>query len=242
MSTAIILGPPPEFSSDGTPPPVFSDPMIVATWGFSIDTASSELSDVKPARVNYWPRTGTVGAVALLSPVLVPAAAAAVGAKLLARRGSQRAAPVRESVKSTAEREPRQLVYSQRWRRDDPIVQLPPGVTSEKSYTVTTGIEHSRTREISQSLGMNTASPVEFSASLGSKFGLQLTIKSEETETSTLKLANDASDCYRLFARWSVVHRLEVVTAEDPLRALATAEIVDADSVNLTSADVPRRA
>ena len=40
----------------------------------------------------------------------------------------------------------RALIYSQLWQRDDPITQLPPGVTSEKSYTVTTGIEQYRAR------------------------------------------------------------------------------------------------
>jgi hypothetical protein len=56
-----------------------------------------------------------------------------------------------------------------------------------------------------------------------------------------LTLTNDSTDGYRRFARWSVVHRLEVVGGS-PLRALATAEIVDVDSANLTWADVQRSA
>jgi hypothetical protein len=160
MSVPIVLGPPPEFGSGGTPPPVASDPMTVATWRFTIDTGSSELFAVEPAHLARSLAIGVVFPPALLLFY------AKVGVKLLARRKLERGTLVSRSASTSAEREQRQLLYSQRWRRDDPVVQLPPGVKSEKSYTVTTGIEQSRSLELSRSLGVKTASPRSLSSSV----------------------------------------------------------------------------
>jgi hypothetical protein len=139
---------------------------------------------------------------------------------------------------TAAEPEHRKLVYSQRWHRDDPIVQLPPGAATEKSYTVTIGVDEVHAEKLSSSLGIKAPGPAGLSASLSSESGLQLKLSRQETRTSKLRLANTASDGYRRFAHWSVVHRLEVFTADD--EPLASTEVIDVENVNLTWVDVQR--
>jgi hypothetical protein len=50
--------------------------------------------------------------------------------------------------------EERLLIYTKNWEREDPVVQLPPGVSMEKSFTQTVGLSKSVQEELSASLGV----------------------------------------------------------------------------------------
>jgi hypothetical protein len=251
-SKAIILGCPPEFGSDGSWPPVSSEPVLVADKTFVVGVDGPDLQHVTSRFVGMGRAaaagSGALAAAALLGPIGLGLGAGYVA--LTAGRKKRRHRP-------EPEHEVRQLIYSQLWRRDDPIVQLPPGTTQETTYTVTTGIEQSRTRELSQSLGLKTGSPVALSGSLGTKFGLQLTLRAEETRADTLRLQNTGTEKYRRFARWSVVHRLDVLRFSAPAMSdgqtvakvvmgsgsqhlLVRVEIPDSNGANLTAVDVDR--
>ena len=265
MSTAIVLGSPPEFGRDGSWPPVSSQAVVVSTKTFAIGEDAPDPSHIpstttrtttaKSGGGSASALAGASGAMAgavVLGPIGFVLGAGLVAAVARRKRQHRRIEPERES-------EVRMLIYSQLWRRDDPIVQLPPGTTQEKTYTVTTGIERSHTRELSRSLGLKTGDALALSASLATRFGTQITLKAQESRTDTLRLQNDGAESYRRFARWSVIHRLEVVSLGDPARrggppvanvrsirdragthrlVLVSVEIPDANSANLTAVDI----
>ena len=106
--------------------------------------------------------------------------------------------------------EVRQVVYSQAWGRDDPIVQLPPGATHEQSYSVTFGISETQTRELAQSLGLKLGKAGALTGELSSKFGIATTISEQRSVTDTVTLRNDGARGYRLYARWFVRHEIIV--------------------------------
>jgi hypothetical protein len=83
---------------------------------------------------------GTVGV--LFWPAGVGMLGYLAAKKMIKRRGE--AAEVRE------------IVYSLAWARHDPVVQLPPGVSHEHSYSMMCGISETQTRELTQSLGLNS--------------------------------------------------------------------------------------
>jgi hypothetical protein len=260
MSRAIVLGSPPEFGKDGSSPPVSSEPVVVSTKTFVVGDDGPDLSHIASRVAGIGPAvafgssaaagasitSGAVVGTALLGPLGL-----VLGAGLLAAAAGRR----RQQHRREPERAVRQLTYSQLWRRDDPIVQLPPGTAQERTYTVTTGIEQSRTRELSRSLGFKTGDAVVLSGSVGTKFGLQLTLSAQETHTVTLRLQNPGTEKYRRFARWSVVHRLEVVSFSvqaisdgqavakvvsggGSRHLLVSVEIPDSNSANLTAVNV----
>jgi hypothetical protein len=107
--------------------------------------------------------------------------------------------------------EKREVVYTQAWRRDDPIVQLPPGATKAHQIELTYGITESQTEELAQSLGFNIGSKsAQISGELSSKFGIQTTLSVQESVTDTITLTNDVLKGYRLFALWSIKHTITV--------------------------------
>ena len=265
MSRAIVLGSPPEFGKDGSPPPVWSQAVVVSTKTFVVDGDTLDSSHIPPTttRVSTGKsgggRAGTMAGAtgAMAGAVVLGPVGFVVGAGLLAAAAGRKRHHRRNGSKRGPEHEPevRMLIYSQLWQRDDPIVQLPPGAAQEKSYTVTTGIEQAHTRELARSLGLKTCDAVALSASLATRFSTQVTLKAQESHTVTLRLQNDGAERYRLFARWSVIHRLEVVSvrrggppvailrssrerARGQRMVLASVEIPDSNSANLTAVDV----
>jgi len=112
--------------------------------------------------------------------------------------------------------EVRQVVYSQAWGRDDPIVQLPPGATHEQSYSVTFGISETQTRELAQSLGLKLSKAGALTGELSSKFGIATTISEQRSVTDTVTLRNDGARGYRLYARWFVRHEIIVQRLDMP--------------------------
>jgi hypothetical protein len=99
-----------------------------------------------------------------------------------------------------------QLMHSVRWRRKDPVTQLPPDATHEMTHTVTTGlsIEHSQT--LAESLGLDLGGKAglqtKLSYKLQEQFGLKLNITATEETSTKLTLSNQSKNSYRLFALW----------------------------------------
>jgi hypothetical protein len=109
----------------------------------------------------------------------------------------------------------RRLVHSVRWRRKDPVTQLPPGSTQEVTDSVTTGlsVEHSWT--LADSLGVNLGAKAagiqaKLSSQLQEQFGLTLEITAQEQRSTKLTVTNPTADQSRLFALWHVDHRVTV--------------------------------
>lgn len=109
----------------------------------------------------------------------------------------------------------RRAVRSVRWRRKDPVTQLPPGVTHEMTQSVTTGlsVEHSRT--LADSLGFDLGGEAagvqaKLSSQAQEQLGLKLDITSQQQHSTKLTLCNSSEDRYRLFALWHVDHRISV--------------------------------
>lgn len=112
--------------------------------------------------------------------------------------------------------EVREVVYSQAWRRDDPIVQLPPGATYEQSYSTTYGLSETQSRELAQSLGLKLGNAGALTGELARKFGIATTISEQRSVTDTVTLRNDGIRVYRLYARWFVRHEITVQRLEIP--------------------------
>jgi hypothetical protein len=109
----------------------------------------------------------------------------------------------------------RRLVHSVRWRRSDPVTQLPPGATDELMYSITTGLSVERSRTLANSLGVSIgADAAHIQASLNhqvmEEFGLSIEITAQEQRSNKLTLPNSRPDRYGLFALWHVDHRIDV--------------------------------
>jgi hypothetical protein len=116
----------------------------------------------------------------------------------------------------------RRLVYATRWKRKDPVTQLPPGSVHEMTYSVTTGlsIEHSET--LAKSLGMSiggsfTGLETRLNSHLNRELGIKVDVTSQVDRSTKLTLTNTSNDHYRLFALWHVVHKITVDALELPL-------------------------
>jgi hypothetical protein len=113
----------------------------------------------------------------------------------------------------------RRMVHSVRWRRKDPVIQLPPGSANETTYSLTTGLSIERSQTLANSLGLSLGSTIvglqsKLSSQLEQQFSLKLSLTAEESMTSTIRLQNDTADCYRLFALWHKEYSI-TVTALD---------------------------
>jgi len=120
------------------------------------------------------------------------------------------------------ENELRRLVYATRWKRKDPITQLPPGSVHEMTYSVTTGlsVEHSET--LAKSLGISvggkfTGLETRLNSHLNRELGIKLDVTSQIDRSTKLTLTNPSSDHYRLFALWHVDHQITVDALELPM-------------------------
>jgi hypothetical protein len=224
VSDTRSLEPPPEFGSDGSDPPRRSAPVVIAEDVFVVDPET--------------PRD--TGGLAARTQTLWTQASRRLRPNSLERITADLRAEIALS-------EWRQLVYSQRWQREE-VVQVAPGAKIEHRSTVKTGFELNLADDLSWSLGLHTAGPAQLAASLGAKLGLSLTLTEERTETSGVTLVNDLRDRYRRFAIWRVVHRFDVrpfqlrPPSEPPPPAMKTFETVDPGPASTTSWPRPRRA
>jgi hypothetical protein len=205
---AVTLGAPPSFGAGGAWPPLESRPVVIASAMFATAPRSGRASGEYRTTLTRWsifsPTTKVV--TATLGGVLFwPAGVVMLGY-----------VAIKKMMRTGKSGEVRQVVYSQVWRRDDPVVQLPPGVTHEQSYSMTCGISETQTRELAQSLGLKLGRAGALTGELSSKFGIATTISEQQSLTHTVTLRNDGAQAYRLYARWFVRHEITVQRLELP--------------------------
>jgi hypothetical protein len=102
---------------------------------------------------------------------------------------------------------PLEACYSRFWRRDDPVIQLPPGTNAEVASSIRTGLTAERSLEVARSLG---ASAKGLSPALSSKTSSKVAVLEERELSVKVSLANPLADAYRRFAVWHIVDRIEV--------------------------------
>ena len=114
------------------------------------------------------------------------------------------------------ERELRRVVHSVRWRRTDPVSQLPPGASDVMTDLVTTGLSTEYSQTLASSLGISIGSGLHgvaqanLSSQLQQQFGITLQITSQEQKSKELTVSNPSADRSRLFASWHVDNRIAV--------------------------------
>lgn len=129
------------------------------------------------------------------------------------RRGRRLAVPDQPEL--------RRVVYSTRWRRQDPVVQLPPGSTHEATHSISTGLTVERSLTLADSLGLGISGggvgvQARLSSELTRKFGFSLEITAREETQRKLILSNQSDVRYRRFALWHIDHRITVSALEIP--------------------------
>jgi hypothetical protein len=204
---AVVLGAPPPFGSNGAWPPISTRPVVIASAVFQTalrpGRTSGDYQATLARRSFINPTTkvvaGTVGGV-----LFWPAGVALLGYVAV------------KKMRAGKTGETREVVYSQAWQRDDPIVQLPPGATHEQSYSMTCGISETQTRELTRSLGLKLGKAGALTGELSSKFGIATTVSEQLSITDTVMLRNEGTQAYRLYARWFVRHELTVQRLEVP--------------------------
>lgn len=204
---AVALGNPPLFGAGGAWPPLESSPVVIASAVFHTAPRSGQVSgEYQTTLVRRSALSPTTKAVAGTLAVVFfwPGAVAAFSYFAVRRMRREKTHEVRE------------VVYSQAWGRDDPIVQLPPGATHEQSYSMTYGISETQTRELAQSLGLKLGKAGALTGELSSKFGIATTISEQRSVTDTVTLRNDGAQAYRLYARWFVRHEITIQRLEMP--------------------------
>lgn len=156
-------------------------------------------------------------------------------------------------------RELRRLVHSVRWRRDDPVIRLPPGSTSGMTCSSTTGLSIERSMTLANSLGITLGGAsagvsARLNSELQSQFMLQLNITAENSKTNTITLQNSSHDHDILYAVWHKEYSIAVTAldvgpfnliladeAPDPRwRTRGYVEFVSEDQTHITSTKVDR--
>jgi hypothetical protein len=255
MPTALALDAPPEFFRDGTAPPLYSDPMPIYAAVAVVEASEGKVRHIATVARSKNGRRAAVGLSLAATPFLVgipPLVVLTWQGWRRRRAGGAVASP----SEAPAVEEARELVYSQLWMRDDPVVQLAPGVSQQTQFSVSTGISETRTVELASSLGLSAKASIDLSAQLSKKFGLELSLQTQTTRTDTVTLQNDSADKYRRYARWNVIHRLDVFGLDTPLtpnklirhlplggdsrsgRLLARVDVVASDAPIFTWAEV----
>jgi len=120
-----------------------------------------------------------------------------------------------ENAEIMARKELRRLVHYLRWRRQDPVVQLPPAATNKIRHSVTTGLSVERSQMLAHSLGLEFGKNIagvqaKLSSELQQQFGLGVEITAQEQRSEELTLANPSDNRKRLFALWHVDHLITV--------------------------------
>jgi hypothetical protein len=205
--TAVVLGDPPSFGQNGAWPPLSTRPVIIAAAVFQTAPRSSRTSgdyQATLARRSFISPTAKVVAGTVGGVLFWPAGVAMLGYAAVKKLRAGKTGELRE------------VVYSQAWQRDDPIVQLPPGVSHEQSYSMTCGISETQTRELTRSLGLKLGKAGGLTGELSSKFGIATTVSEQRSITDTVTLRNEGTQAYRLYARWFVRYELTVQHLEVP--------------------------
>jgi hypothetical protein len=116
-------------------------------------------------------------------------------------------------------RELRRVVHSVRWRRQDPVIQLPPGATHEATHSITTGLTIERSMQLARSLGIGLSGKSvgiesQLSAQINKSFGINLAMTAQREDTRTLTLVNQSKNRYRRFALWNLEHQFTVAALD----------------------------
>jgi len=105
----------------------------------------------------------------------------------------------------------RRVVYSQRWVRNDKIIQMSPGETLKRSTSRTVGISSTKSKELSRSLGFSrTGRAGVLQAQISERIETTVTIHEEHQDTQECGLTNDRTGYYRRVACWYVQHEFAV--------------------------------
>jgi hypothetical protein len=118
----------------------------------------------------------------------------------------------------------RRLVHAARWKREDPVIQLPPGATHERTHSITKGLSVEHSRKLAESLGMSAGVETaglqaKLSSQLDQEFGFKLDISALEESGAKLTLTNQSNDHYKLFALWHMEHQITIDTLTMPVYA-----------------------
>jgi hypothetical protein len=114
------------------------------------------------------------------------------------------------------ESELRRVVHSVRWRRTNPVTQLPPGASHVTTDSITTGLSIEYSQTLASSLGISIGpslhgvAQANLSSQLQQQFGITLQITSQEQKSDELTVPNPSVDRSRLFAFWHVDNRIDV--------------------------------
>jgi hypothetical protein len=111
-------------------------------------------------------------------------------------------------------RELRRVVHSVRWRRQDPVIQLPPNATHEVVYSIDAGMTIERCQTLSGNLGLKldgkaVGIPAVLDAQLAKSFSLKVTVTEQRQHSQRLVLENTSPSRYRRYALWNVENRIE---------------------------------
>jgi hypothetical protein len=183
------LGLPPEFGSSGKIPPIADRLQIVSTSFFTIIDYSAADGEAMLKLLLSFPTDAVYrdpGFADAIDWLHQPRNYPNIGSQL------------------------RRFTYSQRWVRDDPIVQIPPGVTIEHAASRTVGISETHARELSAALGIKSPSHVNLSAELKRQTSLSISVNQQQTTSQTITLTNDRKNYYRRFALWRVEHSITI--------------------------------
>lgn len=109
----------------------------------------------------------------------------------------------------------RRIIHYIRWRREDPVTQLPPGLTTEITHSVTTGLSVEHSQSLASSLGLSIETPAtgvqaKLSHQLNQDFGLKIDLTKQEEKSIKLILTNPSNEHYRRFALWHLEHRFVI--------------------------------
>lgn len=209
------LGDPPEFLRDGSWPPVESDPVLLAT-GFRFVEGGGEAMNALVANDSDD-----------LPEDLQDARRYALLWDLSLQKGDWPFHGYREL---------RRISYMSHWRREDPVSQLAPGTSFQKTVRFETGLTTSESEELLRSLEASESQGLSGSlgakvpigwAEVGAKLGASInrnleaklsqylnrsiTITSKSFLETIVALTNDsASGTYRRFALWHPVETMSV--------------------------------
>ena len=106
-------------------------------------------------------------------------------------------------------------MLSVRWRRKDPVTQLPPGVTHAMTNLSQRGSQWNIAVRLltpwdSILEEKQQESRLRLSSQAQEQLGLKLNITSQQQHSTKLTLANSSTERYRLFALWQVGYRINV--------------------------------
>jgi hypothetical protein len=204
------LGPVPEFGRSGESPPLRTEPVIVSsallmfTFRNSLVEASrptlTEQELLKRLSEPVFPLNESSGEI-LWTPVDDPLVD-------LVTKGPAHSQPDPDSIDYAATK---RLVYSQYWKRGDPVIQLVPGETQIYTVQLKSGLTDQVLREFSSTLGLGgNVSAVKLGAQLSGRFNRTVTVSAELETTKTKQLTNTRDGYIRRVAIWHVVHLISV--------------------------------